>query len=71
MVPAALNAANEIAVEKFINNEIKFDLIFDTIKHVMEKFDKNNLKIQPTLEQILAADEEARLFSLDYIKKIQ
>ena len=71
LMPAALNAANEIAVEKFINNEIKFDLIFDTIKHVMEKFDKNNLKIQPTLEQILAADEEARLFSLDYIKKIQ
>ena len=71
LVPAALNAANEIAVEKFINNEIKFDLIFDTIKHVMEKFDKNNPKIQPTLEQILAADEEARSFSLDYIKKIQ
>ena len=71
LVPAALNAANEIAVEKFINNEIKFDLIFDTIKHVMEKFDKNNPKIQPNLEQILAADEKARLFSLDYIKKIQ
>ena len=69
LVPAALNAANEIAVEKFINNEIKFDLIFDTIKHVMEKFDKNNPKIQPTLEQILTADEKARSFSLDYIKK--
>ena len=71
LMPAALNAANEIAVEKFINNEIKFDLIFDTIKHVMEKFDKNNPKIQPTLEQILIADEKARLFSLDYIKKTQ
>ena len=71
LVPAALNAANEIAVEKFINNEIKFDLIFDTIKHVMEKFDKNSPKIQPNLEQILAADEKARLFSLDYIKKTQ
>ena len=71
LMPAALNAANEIAVEKFINNEIKFDLIFDTIKHVMEKFDKKNSKIQPNLEQILAADEKARLFSLDYIKKIQ
>jgi len=71
LMPVALNAANEIAVEKFINNEIKFDLIFDTIKHVMERFDKNNPKIQPTLEQILAADEEARSFSLDYIKKIQ
>ena len=70
LIPAALNAANEIAVEKFINNEIKFDLIFDTIKHVMEKFDKENSKIDPSLEQILEANEKARLFSLNYIKKI-
>ena len=70
LVPAALNAANEIAVEKFINNEIKFDLIFDTIKHVMEKFDKENSKIDPSLEQILEANEKARSFSLNYIKKI-
>ena len=70
LMPAVLNAANEIAVEKFINNEIKFDLIFDTIKHVMEKFDKENSKIDPSLEQILEADEKARLFSLNYIKKI-
>ena len=70
LMPAALNAANEIAVEKFINNEIKFDLIFDTIKHVMEKFDKENSKIDPSLEQILEANEKARLFSLNYIKKI-
>ena len=70
LMPAALNAANEIAVEKFINNEIKFDLIFDTIKHVMEKFDKENSEINPSLEQILEADKKARLFSLNYIKKI-
>ena len=70
LMPAVLNAANEVAVEKFINNEIKFDLIFDTIKHVMEKFDKENSKIDPSLEQILEADEKARLFSLNYIKKI-
>ena len=70
LMPAVLNAANEIAVEKFINNEIKFDLIFDTIKHVMEKFDKENSKIDPSLEQILEANERARLLSLNYIKKI-
>ena len=70
LLPAVLNAANEIAVEKFINNEIKFDLIFDTIKHVMEKFDKENSEINPSLEQILEADKKARLFSLNYIKKI-
>ncbi len=71
LMPAVLNAANEIAVEKFINNEIKFDLIFDTIKHVMEKFDKENSKIDFSLEQILEANEKARLFSLNYIKKIR
>ena len=70
LMPTVLNAANEIAVEKFINNEIKFDLIFDTIKHVMEKFDKENSKIDPSLEQILEANEKARLLSLNYIKKI-
>ena len=70
IMPSVLNAANEIAVEKFINNEIKFDLIFDTIKHVMEKFDKENSKIDPSLEQILEANEKARLCSLNYIKKI-
>ena len=70
LMPAVLNAANEVAVEKFINNEIKFDLIFDTIKHVMEKFDKENSKIDPSLEQILDANEKARLISLNYIKKI-
>ena len=70
LMPAVLNAANEVAVEKFINNEIKFDLIFDTIKHVMEKFDKENSKIDPSLEQILEANEKARLISLNYIKKI-
>ena len=70
LMPTVLNAANEIAVEKFINNEIKFDLIFDTIKHVMEKFDKENSKIDPSLEQILEANEKARLCSLNYIKKI-
>ena len=70
LMPAVLNAANEIAVEKFINNEIKFDLIFDTIKHVMEKFDKENSKIDPSLEQILEANEKAKLYSLNYIKKI-
>ena len=70
LMPAVLNAANEVAVEKFINNEIKFDLIFDTIEYVMEKFDKENFKIDPSMEQILEADQKARLFSLNYIKKI-
>ena len=68
--PAVMNAANEVAVEKFVNNEIKFDLIFDTIKHAMDEFKKEELLNKPSLEQIITADEKARLISLNFIRNI-
>ena len=68
--PAVMNAANEVAVEKFVNNEIKFDLIFDTIKHAMDEFKKEELLNEPSLEQIISADEKARLISLNFIRNI-
>ena len=68
--PAVMNAANEVAVEKFVNNEIKFNLIFDTIKHAMDEFKKEDLLNEPSLEQIISADEKARLTSLDFIRNI-
>ena len=68
--PAVMNAANEVAVEKFVNNEIKFDLIFDTIKHAMDEFKKEDLLNEPSLEQIISADEKARLTSLEFIRNI-
>ena len=70
ILPAVMNAANEVAVEKFVNNEIKFDLIFDTIKHAMDEFKKEDLLNEPSLEQIISADEKARLTSLDFIRNI-
>ena len=68
--PAVMNAANEVAVEKFVNNEIKFNLIFDTIKHAMDEFKKEELLNKPSLEQIITADEKARLISLNFIRNI-
>ena len=68
--PAVMNAANEVAVEKFVNNEIKFNLIFDTIKHAMEEFKKEEPLNKPSLEQITSADEKARLTSLNFIRNI-
>jgi len=68
--PAVMNAANEVAVEKFVNNEIKFNLIFDTIKHAMDEFKKEELLNEPSLEQITSADEKARLTSLNFIRNI-
>ena len=68
--PAVMNAANEVAVDKFVNNEIKFNLIFDTIKHAMDEFKKEDLLNEPSLEQIISADEKARLTSLEFIRNI-
>ena len=70
IIPAVMNAANEVAVEKFINNEIKFNLIFDTIEHTMDEFKKGELLHEPSLEQIISADEKARFTSLNFIKDI-
>ena len=70
IIPAVMNAANEVAVEKFINNEIKFNLIFDTIEHTMDEFKKGDLLHEPSLEQIISADKKARFTSLNFIKKI-
>ena len=57
IMPAVLNAANEVAVYKFLNNEINFldieKLVFDCI----EKTD--NIKI-PSLEEIFEIDNSIR-----------
>ncbi len=62
-VPAVLNAANEIAVQKFLKGALVFSKIPSTIEKVM----KYHRPIQnPTLTQILKADEWARLQAEEY-----
>lgn len=56
-LPAVLNAANEIAVEAFVNRKINFPQITETVRFVMGA---HQSVAQPTLEQILAADAWAR-----------
>jgi len=56
-LPAVLNAANEIAVEAFVNRKINFPQITETVRRVMAAHQNTP---QPTLEQILAADAWAR-----------
>ena len=57
IVPAVLNAANEIAVQKFLDGEIGFLKIPSYIEKKMKKC--NNIT-KPTLEDIIAADIWAR-----------
>ena len=56
-MPAVLNAANEIAVEKFLNRTISFTKIPSVIESVMTKH--KNQK-EPSLNDILSADRWAR-----------
>jgi len=56
-LPAVLNAANEIAVEAFVNRKINFPQIFEIVGRAM---DAHQIVPHPTLEQILEADAWAR-----------
>ncbi|WP_408070666.1 1-deoxy-D-xylulose-5-phosphate reductoisomerase [Butyrivibrio sp. JL13D10] len=54
-MPTVFNAANEMAVKKFINREIKFLEIYDMISNAMA----HHTKIEnPNLEEILMAEAE-------------
>ncbi len=58
IMPTVLNAANEIAVEAFLNEEIRFTDIPVIIERSMEKF---VVKPASTLEIILETDQQARI----------
>jgi 1-deoxy-D-xylulose-5-phosphate reductoisomerase len=56
-LPAVLNAANEVAVEAFVNRRITFMQITEIVRKTM---DRHRVAAHPTLEQILEADAWAR-----------
>jgi 1-deoxy-D-xylulose-5-phosphate reductoisomerase len=56
-LPAVLNAANEIAVEAFVNRKINFPQITETVRRAM---DAHQVVTHPSLEEILEADAWAR-----------
>jgi 1-deoxy-D-xylulose-5-phosphate reductoisomerase len=56
-LPAVLNAANEVAVEAFVNRKINFPQITETVRRTMAA---HQVVSHPTLEHILDADSWAR-----------
>ena len=62
--PAAMAAADEIAVEAFLNRTIRFDQIPALVEHVL---DAHESAPEPTLEQIDAADAWARRITRERI----
>jgi 1-deoxy-D-xylulose-5-phosphate reductoisomerase len=65
-MPAVLNAANEIAVESFLDQKISFGQIPTVVEKVMELHQNN---IENTIEGIFEADASARRVATSLISK--
>ncbi len=63
VIPAVLNAANEAAVDLFLESKINLTDIFDSVEYVTLGY--NNVK-NPSLEDIHDADSEARRMIYSY-----
>lgn len=57
VLPAVLNAANEIAVEAFLDGRLSFPAIVETVSRTLEAVQDGS---ENSLEDILAADAQAR-----------
>lgn len=55
--PVILNAANEVAVQEFLNGALSFSGIWHTVEHVLAR---HTVLADPSLPDILAADRWAR-----------
>lgn len=65
VIPAVLNAADEIAVKMFLEDKIGFTKMFDVVENIVKGYE--NIK-NPTLDDIINADRETRIKTLEYIK---
>ena len=66
-LPAVLNAANEVAVEAFLNDKLTFCGISETVSETVEAL--FNYECCKSLKEILAADKEARKYANYLISK--
>jgi 1-deoxy-D-xylulose-5-phosphate reductoisomerase len=67
IMPTVLNAANEIAVEAFLNDQIRFTDIAITIEKTMQEFSPESAD---TLEIVLATDQKARTVAQQMIANL-
>ena len=64
--PCVLNAANEIAVERFLENKVAFLKMPDLVEQCMEEIPFNG---NPTLEEYVETDRRARELADELLKK--
>ena len=66
IVPAMMNAANEVLVDRFLKGNLKFTDIPKYVEMVMDK--APNVTGHLSLEQVLEADKEARRMTEGFLK---
>jgi 1-deoxy-D-xylulose-5-phosphate reductoisomerase len=64
VIPAVLNASDEIAVHAFLNDKIGFTDVFDIVDSIVKGY--KNIK-NPSLDEIINADREARILTNELI----
>ena len=69
-IPAAMNAANEIAVSYFLNNKAKFNSIFDSVDYTMGIFEGRPSQYDLNLQDLLEVDKEAKKIATDFLSKL-
>lgn len=67
VIPAVLNASDEVAVQYFLDDKIGFTDIFKVVSKVVTSF--VNIT-NPSLEEIVIADKEARIKTIEVINSI-
>jgi len=63
--PAVLAAADEIAVGHFLTGHIRY---FDIARVIEDALGADHHVGNPSLEQVIAADQRARAFAEDWVK---
>lgn len=66
IVPAMMNAANEVLVDRFLKGNLKFTDIPKYVEKVMSK--SPDVTGRLSLDQVLEADAEARRMTIDFLK---
>ncbi|MBE6663009.1 MAG: 1-deoxy-D-xylulose-5-phosphate reductoisomerase [Ruminococcaceae bacterium] len=68
IIPAVLNASDEVAVKYFLENKIGFTDIFKIVEKIVTEY--KNVK-NPSLDDIIYADKEARILAHECVKSYQ
>jgi len=67
-MPAVFNAANEVAVEAFMKNQIPFTSIIDIVAKSAAKLSSSASSVIRDISDVSAVEEDARQVAREFIK---